>query len=247
MKIVFVIPALIILLFSEFSFSQDTDSTKSKWSGEVTFTGLYQSGNTNKFLVQGKGSVKKTSRILETILMLSGSYGENKGSKDDNSYYGALTVDLYYEDIFSPFLLQYAEYNYSKGIDLRSQSGGGLKYLFIPHKDHKSSVSMALIYDYLNLQDKPGNSKSKEIRFSFRLKTKQIVLDKHMNIGFIGMYQPVINYFSKANFYIEGNVEVPLTKMFRLNSIYTYTFDNVVSVGRKRADNKLTFGAGFFF
>ena len=174
MKIVFVIPALIILLFSEFSFSQDTDSTKSKWSGEVTFTGLYLSGNTNKFLVQGKGSVKKTSRILETILMLSGSYGENKGSKDDNSYYGALTVDLYYEDIFSPFLL-------------------------------------------------------------------------HMNIGFVAMYQPVVNYFSKANFYIEGNVEVPLTKMFRLNSIYTYTFDNVVSVGRKRADNKLTFGAGFFF
>ncbi|HMS32885.1 MAG TPA: DUF481 domain-containing protein [Ignavibacteria bacterium] len=247
MKIVHSFPVVLILLLADFSLSQEIDSAKSKWSGEVTFTGLYQSGNTNKFLVQGKGSVKKTSRILETILLLSGSYGENKGTKDDNSYYGSLTVDLYYEDIFSPFLLQYAEYNYSKGIDLRSQTGGGMKYLFIPHKDHKSSVSLALIYDYLNLQDKPGNTKSKEIRFSFRLKTKQIVFDKHMNIGFVGMYQPVVNYFSKANIYIEGNIEVPLTKMFRLNSIYTYTFDNVVSVGRKRADNKLTFGAGFFF
>jgi hypothetical protein len=247
MKIISGFSAILFLLLSNISFSQGKDTLKSQWSGSVTASGLYQSGNTNKFLIQGKGELKKTSRIFETILLLSGSYGENRNTKDDNSYYGALTADLYYEDIFSPFFLQYAEYNYSKGIDLRSQTGGGMKYLFIPDKDHKSSVSMALIYDYLNLQDKPGNTKSKEIRFSFRLKTKQIVLDKHMNIIFIGMYQPVINYFSKANFFIEGTIEVPLTKMFRLNSIYLYTFDNVVSVGRKRADNKLTFGAGLFF
>lgn len=98
MKIVFVIPALIILLFSEFSFSQYRFH-KIKMVRRRYLTGLYQSGNTNKFLVQGKGSVKKTSRILETILMLSGSYGENKGSKDDNSYYGALTI-VVLEDIF---------------------------------------------------------------------------------------------------------------------------------------------------
>lgn len=247
MKNISLLIASAILLFTQKSFCLGNDSLKSDWSGEITFTGLYQSGNTNKFLVQGKGNLKKTSRTLETILLLSGSYGENKGSKDDNTYYGALTADLYYEDILSPFLLQYAEYNFSKGIDLRSQTGGGMKYTFIPDKEHKSSVSLALIYDYLNLQEKPGNSKSKEIRFSLRLKTKQIILDKHMNIIFIGMYQPVVNYFSKANFYIEGTIEVPLTKMFRLNTVYLYTFDNVVSVGRKRADNKLTFGAGFFF
>lgn len=247
MKFVTVLLAFIFLLTSDLSYSQKKDSVRSEWSGELIFTGLYQSGNTNKFLVQGKGNVKKISRTLETILLLSGSYGENRGSKDDNTYYGALTADLYYEDILSPFLLQYAEYNYSKGIDFRSQTGGGMKYTFLPDKDHRSSVSLALIYDYLNLQNKPGNSKSKEIRFSLRLKTKQIVLDKHMNIIFVGMYQPVVNYFSKANFYLEGTIEVPLTKTFRLNSIYTYTFDNVVSVGRKRADNKLTFGAGLFF
>jgi len=247
MKFVSVLLAFFLLLTSDFSYSQKKDSIRSEWSGELIFTGLYQSGNTNKFLVQGKGNVKKAGKIFETILLLSGSYGENKGSKDDNTYYGSLTADLYYEDIFSPFLLQYGEYNYSKGIDLRSQTGGGMKYTFLPDKDHRTSVSLALIYDYLNLQNKPGNSKSKEIRFSLRLKTKQIVINKHMNIIFIGMYQPVVNYFSKANFYIEGTIEVPLTEMFRLNSIYLYTFDNVVSVGRKRADNKFTFGAGFFF
>lgn len=246
MKIIFGLHLILFLICSEYSYSQSKDSAKTNWSGELIFTGLYQSGNTNKFLVQGKGTVKKTNRTLETILLLSGSYGENKSTKDDNTYYGALTADLFYEDILSPFLLQYAEYNYSKGIDFRSQSGGGIKYTFLPEKDHRSSVSLALIYDYLNLQNKPGNSKSKEIRFSIRVKTKQIVLDNHMNLIFVCMYQPVVNYFSKSNLYIEGTVEVPLTKLLRLNSIYTYSFDNVVSVGRKRADNKLTFGAGLF-
>ncbi len=52
--------------------------------------------------------------------------------------------------------------------------------------------------------------------------------------------------FPKKNLYIESTLEVPLTKVFRLNAIYTYAFDNVVSVGRKRADNKLTFGGGLY-
>ena len=99
--------------------------------------------------------------------------------------------------ILSPFFLQYLEYNFSKGIDLRSQTGAGLKYIFIPDPDHKTSISLAGIYDYLKLVDKPGNSEASEARFSFRFKTRQVMLDKTPEFLILAMFQPVINDFSK--------------------------------------------------
>lgn len=238
---------LVILFVYSPSYSQTTDSAGPQFSGSFTFNGLYQSGNTNKFLVQGRGEIKRVNKNLETIILAEGSYGENKGSKDDNSYYASLTADFNYQKDFSPFLLQYLEYNYSKGIDFRSQSGGGLKYVFIENTFHKTSVSLAVIYDYLNLVAKPGNSESKEVRLSIRLKTRQDMFDKKMTLNFLAMFQPVVNQFSKSNFYINTKLEFPLTEAFKLNANYIYGFDNVVSVGRKRADNKLTFGMGIYF
>ncbi len=251
MRFLIAIAATVFLQFhSGVILSQTKDSVNNndlKWSGFLTFSGLYQSGNTNKFNLQGRGELKRTKGIIETILYLSASYGESRQMKDDNTYFGSLTADLFYDNIFSPFFLQYAEYNFAKGIELRSQTGTGIKYLFIPDHVHKSSVSLAVIYDYLDLVSKPGNSNDREARFSFRLKSDQKLFEDRLRISFVGLYQPVINYFSKSNYYLEANLEMPLTKIFRLVAIYTYSFDNVVSVGRKRADNKLTFGAGLQF
>ncbi|HMQ68955.1 MAG TPA: DUF481 domain-containing protein [Ignavibacteria bacterium] len=242
---------LVLFIYTDPSIAHDSskekDSSETKWSGSITGSGLYQSGNTNKFLIQGRGELKRVNKKLEMILNASGDYGENKGAKDDNSYYGSLTADLFYDNIFSPFVLQYLEYTFGKGIDLRSQTGGGLKYLFVPEDKHKSSVSLALIYDYLKLVEKPGNTQSKEARFSFRLKTKQKLFDDKLIFNFVFLFQPVVDEWSNSNKFLNTTLEIPLTNLFSLNVIYNYTFDNIVSVGRKRADNKLTFGAGLYF
>ncbi len=231
-----------LLFFTKSSQSQNKDTTLTPLSGSLSVTGLYQSGNTYKFVFQGKGELKRVSKNLETILFGAATYGESKGNKDDNSYYGSLTADLYYHKILSPFALQYIEYNFAKGIDLRSQSGAGLKYLFLPDSKHKSSVSLAFIYDYMKLVNKPGNFESKEWRFSFRIKTRQELFGQRMIINLMMMYQPVFDEFSKANLFILSELEVPITKVLRIVVNYNYGFDNVVSVGRKRADNRLTFG-----
>lgn len=92
---------LLLILFASYnlSYSQNSvlkkDSSYTKWSGSITGTGLYQSGNTNKFLIQGRGELKRVNKNLEMILSALGNYGENKGVKDDNSYYGSLTADLF--------------------------------------------------------------------------------------------------------------------------------------------------------
>ncbi len=222
------------------------DSTKHV-TASIVVSGLYQSGNTSKFITQGKGELKFNWKILETIFTFTGTYGENKGKKDDNLYLGTFNMDFLYNDTYSPFILQYLEYNFAKGIDIRSQSGVGLKYTFIKDKHHKTSLSAAGIYEYLGLFDFPGNINHSEIRFSLRLKTRQDFFDGKMTLNFMTMYQPLHDAFSNYNLFIDTSLEFPLSSLFRLNSNYTYAFSSIVSTGRKRSDNRLTFGAGLYF
>lgn len=241
----------LIFVFYFFTFqnlySQEEKDSVSEWSATVKATGLYQSGNTNKFYVNGSSEIKRADKLLETILLLSAGYGESKHIKDDNTYFASFTADLFYKDEWSPFFLQYLEYNFSKGITLRSQTGVGVKYLFIKNPNHKTSFSVAGIYDYLKLVDKPGNSKTNSGRLSLRLKSRQSLFEKHLIVLFTILYQPLVKDFSKKNLFIETTLEVPMSSLIKLNIIYNYGFDDVVSVGRKRADNKLTFGAGLYF
>lgn len=232
------------LFFVDKIHSQD-DSAKI-YSASLVFNGLLQTGNTNKFIVAGRSELKRATEKLETIISFAASYGENRGSKDDNSYLGTFTADLFYQDMFSPFILQYAEYNFAKGISFRSQSGAGLKYLFIKPRAHHSSISAAFIYEHLNLFKVPPGSSDNEYRISFRLKTRQELIEEKMTASVTVMYQPAADKLTNYNLFIDSSLEFPLNKIFRLNANYVYGFSNTVSIGRKRADNRLTFGAGIY-
>lgn len=244
--ILFLLLLISVNFISQNIYSQIHDSS-SGWSGLISSEGLYQSGNTSKFFVQGKGEIKRDRDNLETMLNASIGYGESKGKKDDNSLSSAFTADFFYKNTFSPFVLQYVEYSFAKGIDIRSQTGAGIKYLFIKAPENKSSVSLAFIYDYTNLVSKPGNYNSSILRLSFRLKTKQKIFQSKVIFGFTGFYQPSITDFSASNIRIETNLEIPVVYGIFARVNYLYSFEDVVSTGRKRLDNKLTFGFGIGF
>jgi hypothetical protein len=217
------------------------------YSGRLSGEGLYQSGNTTKFFVQSRGEIKREREDLEIILTAGISYGESKGVKDDNSLTSGLTIDFWHKKALSPFLLQIIEYNFAKGIDIRSQSGGGVKYTFIEDPLRISSVSLALIYDLTDLADKPGNYKSEKLRLSLRLRSRQNLLDSNLIFGFTFLYQPSIKDIAAANIRFDSILDIPLSKHLFLRAAYLYSFEDVVSVGRKRVDNKLTFGFGIGF
>ncbi len=229
------------------SYSQTADTVKTEWSATLSMNGLYQSGNTNKIYVSGKGEIKNSGKIIETILASSLGYGESNFKKDNNDFYASLTADLFYKNRWSPFLLQFVEYNFASGIDFRSQSGAGLKYILVQSEDHKTSISAACIYDYTNLTSIPGNSKIETPRLSVRFKTRQKLFSGKLIFSFVSFYQPSLENIANAIFRCESILEVPITKSIFVNAVYKYTDDDIVSAGRKRSDTKLTFGAGYSF
>lgn len=224
-------------------------NSNAEWSINIALGGSYQSGNTNKSVVNGKGKIERTDKKLETILAASYLYGTKNGSKDNNNLSAILTADYNYKKIFSPFFLQIFEYDYSKGIDARSQTGGGAKYLFYSDKNEMnvSSVSLALIYDYTNLLNDPENYRTDRTRFSLRLKTSNSILDSHLIISGIAFFQPAVDNFSENNQRYEVKMSIPIVKKFRFFGNYLYSKDDVVTVGRKRVDIFVTFGLEYTF
>lgn len=245
--------AFIIVMSSQVSFAQDTskvkphDTVKSMWSGAFSFGGFYQRGNTNKLYGESKGELKRADGLLESIFSATLTYGETDDIKDENEIYSSLTFDLFYEDKFSPFVLQITQYDFGRNIDLRSQSGGGLKYTFIRIPELKASVSSALLYDYTNLADAPGNYDSRITRLSFRVKLGVNLFGSRIMISHFTFYQPSVKDFTNAIWRSESALNAPLTKFLFITSVYRYTHEDVVSVGRKKSDHKLSFGLGVNF
>ena len=243
----------IVFMFSNLSFSQDTVTVKKNqkpqthWSGFLKLSGLYLKGNTDKIFAVSSAELKRSDGILESIAMATLDYGETDGLKDENDLYSALTFDLFYDRMFSPFILQLTEFGYSREIDLRSQSGGGLKYTFVNIPEFKASISAAGIYDYTNLKDKPGNNDSRTWRLSARLKFHSVLFGGRIEISHTTFYQPSFKKLSNAIWRSESELSMPLTWFLKVTAAYLYKHEDVVPVGVKKSDHKLTFGLAVVF
>ena len=253
-KIYFFIVIGILFLFSGGVFPQDKtviisiDSSKVHWTFSLKAEGSYQKGNTNKIFGLSEGEIKRTGdSLLESILKAKLTYGESDDIKDENELSSSFTMDLFYENKFSPFFLQLTSFNFGREIDLRSQSGFGLKYTFVNIPEIKASISAAGIYDYTNLRERTGNSDSKTWRLSMRLKFKSSVFGGRINITHYTYYQPSFKDFKNAIWMSESELSFPLTEFLFVTSTYSYTHEDVVPAGVKKDDHKLTFGLKISF
>ncbi len=223
------------------------DSSRTQWSGSIKAEGSFRDGNTNYIYGVSEGEIKREDGLLEAILAAKITYGESDGLKDEHEIRSALTFDLFYNNIFSPFILQLTEYNYAREIDLRSQSGAGVKYTFINIPELKASLSAAGIYDYTNLKERPGNSDSRTWRLSARLKFKTDLFGGRLLLSHYTFYQPSLKDFKNVIWRSESEFSAPLTDFLALITTYSFTHEAVVPEGVKKEDHYLTFGLELSF
>ncbi|MFI5144036.1 MAG: DUF481 domain-containing protein, partial [Ignavibacteria bacterium] len=226
--------------------SKDTVTTraleKSPWTGGMSIRGFYMMGNTNKFYGMGTGEIKRQDSIYTLDLNATVDYGESNKIKDENSFFGDFSADLFHHNLLSPLVMQIGEYNFSRGIVFRSQTGGGLKLNFIQHPEHKTSISLAVIYDYTNLVNIPGNEDTRRWRLSWRFKTVQILFGNRLKLSNVTFFQPSMTALSNTIWRVETVLDAPILSFLSLQAAYLYTREDNVSVGRKHSDHKVTFG-----
>ncbi len=242
---------LIILFFAVFCLSlsvqdKNKDSTRSSWAGNFRVGGFYMKGNTNKFYAMGSGEVKRQDSIYTLDLLLTLDYGATNNIKDQNGMFGDFSADMYHYNLLSPLIMQIGEYNFGRGIVFRSQTGGGLKLNFIQQAEHKTSISLALIYDYTNLVNIPGNEDTRRWRLSWRFKTAQILFGNRLKLSNVTFFQPSVTAISNTIWRVETILDAPILSFLSLQVAYLYTHEDNVSIGRKKSDHKITFGLNIF-
>ncbi len=239
---------LILFLLSANFYSQDKnkDTTKSPWAGNFRVGGFYMKGNTNKFYAMGSGEAKRQDSIYTLDLLLTLDYGATNSIKDQNGLFGDFSADMYHYDLLSPLIMQIGEYNFGRGIVFRSQSGGGIKLNFIQHAEHKTSISLALIYDYTNLVNIPGNEDTRRWRLSWRFKTTQILFGNRLRLTNVTFFQPSVTAISNTIWRVETILDAPILSFLSLQVAYLFTHEDNVSIGRKKSDHKVTFGLNIF-
>ncbi|MFI5145066.1 MAG: hypothetical protein ACHQJ4_05665, partial [Ignavibacteria bacterium] len=90
--------------------SKDTVTTrareKSPWAGNMSIRGFYMMGNTNKFYGMGTGEIKRQDSIYTLDLIATVDYGESNKIKDENSFFGDFSADLFHHNLLSPLVMQ---------------------------------------------------------------------------------------------------------------------------------------------
>jgi hypothetical protein len=222
--------------------SVNAQDTLDPWSGKVKAGGLYLQGNTNKFYGTAEGQIMFRKGIVESIIFSKATYGESDGIKDDNDITVNYTFDLWYDNIWSPFILQFAEYSFARNIDIRSQSGAGIKYTFVPFARYKSSLSAAGLFDYTNYKNIAGYKDSKTFRISVRFKTKLLLFDEKLTITNVTFYQPSIKEIRDRIWQSESSLAFGISEILSFITTYRYHYEFYTVEDRKKHDHEIDFG-----
>lgn len=242
MKYSIIILTIFIICTNLYAQNKKTDSSYITLTWNAGASGFYMKGNTNKFYVVSTGEIKRQDSTATLDLLLSLDYGATNQIKDQNNFFGDFSADLSHFSTVSPLFLQIGEFSFPRGITFRSETGAGVKYNFIKYPEHKTSISLAVIYDYTNLVDKPGNNDAKLLRLSWRFKTVQKLFNDRLRLTNVTFYQPSVKSIANTIWRVESTLEAPVVRGFSLTVNHLYTHDDIVSLGRKKGDNKITFG-----
>jgi hypothetical protein len=243
MKFYITLTVLFIFFVQSYStFAQKKDRFNLTFKADAG--GFYQTGNTDKFYTASTGEIKVTKGIVESILTASLDYGETDKIKDENNFISSLTFDMWYDNIWSPFFLQYGEFSFARNISFRSQTGAGIKYTFLPQADYRTSLSGAGIYDYTNYNELSGYEDKKTTRLSFRFKSKILVYGGFIAFTHITFFQPNVKELRDRIWKTETIFEVKPADEFYLFTSYKYNYEYYTTAGSKNHDHKIAFGIG---
>jgi hypothetical protein len=221
-----------------------TDPEPPTWSAvaDLAFSGA--SGNDQTVLLSSSFSLAHlaTERFE---LEWSGSvrYGRSEGREVARNLKSGLKFDLMPESQWSPFALVTMERDPFRRLELRSNSGAGVKYTITRSQKGSASISVAALHSYdsfISTIDAPLDSRQ-SARWSWRFKGGRN-LGERVQVENISFYQPVWNRPGEYQMTIESAVRVPMSQRISMSLSHSYDRDSVAPEGVRRDDHLVKAG-----
>jgi hypothetical protein len=123
-----------------------------RWRGEVGLSVNGSGGNESLTVITSEvGLTHLEATRYELGFRGRGRYGRSEGAEVARSLRGSLNVDFRPAERWSPFLFASAEHDRFRRLDLRLNSGGGLKRTFWREEWSEVSLSGAVLYAFEDL------------------------------------------------------------------------------------------------
>lgn len=209
--------------------AQETEESES-WRAEAGLALTSSGGNENLTVITTEfGITHLETERYEMALGGRFRYGRSEGEDVAQNLRGTANVDLYPEAGWSPFLFATAEQDPFRKLDVRLNSGGGLKRTFWRDEWDEVSLSTAMLYSYENLDvmpaDSVGDGITQTARWSVRSRARRR-LGEGSRVEQIVYFQPAWNYVEDYLLESESSVRVALTQSLAVTSTLLYSRDS---------------------
>lgn len=217
---------------------------KDSWVAVVDLAFSGASGNDRTVLLTSGFSIRHLhTEHYEMEFSGSVRYGKSEGREVARNLKSGIKLDLMPRERWSPFFTINAERDPFRKLELRSNSGAGVKYTFWREKRGNASISVAGLHSYEQLTPDAADliDGQHSARWSWRFKGVRRFNGK-VNVENTTFYQPVWDRLDEYLLTTDTSVRVPMSRRISLTLRHTYDRDSVAPVGVHKDDHLVRAG-----
>jgi len=195
------------------------------WDAEVSLSGEYHSGNSEKTSAGLGGRMQYSTQTWLFLTIAAYNYGESNGEKDTDDALLHLRYIHHIEDTLYDYeLFTQTEYNEFQDVKARNLAGANLRRKITGYFD-TCYIGAGLFYSYME----PDNISNidpvyERIKLNTYLSlTKQI--NEHFSVTYLGFYQPNIEEFSDYRIFQVLQLDTTLTKHLTLGLDFHHKYN----------------------
>lgn len=209
----------------------------------VSGDGNMSRGNVNRTLLILKGNFTYAHKGTDLSITPTYMYGDQNGDLAENDYSTIVFGNFYQRQRIYTWALGMVEHSHLRGVDFRTQDGGGIGFNFVPHTDTNAvSLTTGLVYEFVKYNT---DSIIETWRSSTRFKGRHRFFKNKLRLSYEFYIQPSVvdinNFRARCNIALE----FPLYKHLSFRTAILDSYESVVLPGKVQNDFAWTFGFSY--
>lgn len=216
-----------------------------RWLAALDLGFNASTGNTRLAVLSTTLRVKHLqTETLELEWAATYRYGESQGRVAARSASTSLNLDVQPEARVSPFAFAIVERDPFRRLDVRSNTGSGVKYTLYRQDRNEASLSVAALYSHEAFtSDQPTR---RDARWSVRGKLEQR-LGNTARLESTAFYKPVWDHGADYNIQLLSKLSSKITEHLAMTLSHEYLHDSTPPEGVAREDQRFQAGATLEF
>lgn len=216
-----------------------------RWLAAVDLGFNASTGNTRLSVLSTTLRVKHLqTETLELEWAATYRYGESQGRVVARSASTSLNLDVQPDAVVSPFAFAIIERDPFRRLDMRSNTGSGIKYTFYRRQRDELSLSVAALYSHEAFtSDQPTR---RDARWSVRSRVAQR-LGNAARVESTAFFKPVWDHGADYNIQLLTKLSSKITQRLAMTFAHEYLYDSTPPDGVAREDQRFQAGATLEF